>query len=175
MEESERRSESELREMLTAMRRASDTFYRQAALIGHHAFIEFAGLMHEYIVLCECSLTRGGDFTETSVHGGKTVLPMEGHHRRYLSEKLTCIYGKSLDAIVPATATPRSAAVVAAERAALEACRGAMIVTAAPEEFLAPASETALRRAIERLRLADFGFDESGALIATEEGDRERG
>lgn len=169
MEESEGRSESELRAMLLGMRRASHDFYRSAALIGHHAFIEFAGLMHEYIVLCECALARGDDFTETSVHGGKAVLPMEEHHRRYLSEKLACIYGKSLEALALSEPWTAAEAVAVAERELLAACRSAMIVTTAPDEFLAPRSEEDIRRAIVRLRLAERGFDENGVPLASEE------
>jgi hypothetical protein len=90
---------AELDEMLRAMRKASSAFYSDARRIGCHPFIEFTGLMNEYIQLCEAARARGQDFTETSIHGGGQPLPMQEHHRQYLNEKLECIYGTSLDAI----------------------------------------------------------------------------
>lgn len=71
-------SREELETMLAGMRRASSAFYRDAARIGCHPFIEFAGLMNEYIKLCEIALARGVDFTETSVHGGEARLSDAG-------------------------------------------------------------------------------------------------
>jgi hypothetical protein len=41
------------------------------------------------------------------------------------------------------------------EEAVLEACRGAMIVTTAPDDFLAEQSEREIRKAIEALRMAE--------------------
>lgn len=85
--------------MLDGMQAASGAFYRDAARIGCHPFIEFTGLMNEYIKLCEAAHAQGQDFTETSIHGSGQPLPMREHHRRYLKEKLECIYGHSLEAI----------------------------------------------------------------------------
>lgn len=93
-------TEPELREMILGMHRASGAFYRDAVRIGCHPFIEFTGLMNEYIKLCEAALAQGIDFTEASIHGsGQSVLPMRSFHREYLREKLECIYGHSLEAI----------------------------------------------------------------------------
>ena len=86
-------------ELVAMMRAASDDFYRKACWVGHHGFIEFAGLMNKYIELCERARQQGLDFTETTVHGGGAPLPMEGHDARYLLEKLDCIYGRSLAAL----------------------------------------------------------------------------
>lgn len=93
-------SPAELAEMITKMHAASDAFYRAAASTGCHPFIEFTGLMNEYIKLCEEALARGQDFTETSIHGGGNPLPMQSYHRDYLNEKLECIYGTSLDTLM---------------------------------------------------------------------------
>ena len=90
----------ELQEMLRGMRAASSAFYRDAQRIGCHPFLEFTGLLNEYIQLCEAALALGQDFTETSVHGSGEPLPMREHNRDYLNEKLECIYGMSLDAIM---------------------------------------------------------------------------
>lgn len=89
----------ELREMLAKMSAASSAFYRDAVRTGCHPFIEFTGLLTEYIKLCEAALAQGIDFTETSIHGSGQPLPMESYHRDYLNEKLECIYGTSLAAL----------------------------------------------------------------------------
>jgi len=96
----ENHSKQELALMLAAMRAASEAFYFRAIHIGNHAFIEFTGLMNEYIKLCEEAHAQGVDFTTTNIHGGGAALPMKGYHRAYISEKLECIYGVSLDALM---------------------------------------------------------------------------
>lgn len=93
-------SKVELESMLIGMRAASSAFYNDARTVGCHPFIEFTGLMNEYIDMCESALSEGIDFTETSIHGSGKPLPMREHHRRYLNEKLECIYGTSLEHIM---------------------------------------------------------------------------
>lgn len=83
--------------MLRGMRAASDRFYESAVRIGCHPFIEFAGLMNEYIKVCERAHKLGVDFTESSAHSGKP-LDMRPYEAAYLGEKLGCIYGPSLQA-----------------------------------------------------------------------------
>jgi len=85
--------------MIRLMRAASGHFYHDAVHTGCHPFIEFTGLMNEYIDICQVALQQGLDFTETSIHGSGKPLPMREHHRQYLTEKLECIYGYSLEAI----------------------------------------------------------------------------
>ena len=92
-------TDEELAAMIAKMELASSAFYNDARRTGCHPFIEFAGLMNEYINMCREALTQGQDFTETSIHGSGQPLPMKGHHRQYLTEKLECIYGYSLEAI----------------------------------------------------------------------------
>ncbi len=92
-------TQAELEEMLVKMEQASRAFYGDARRTGCHPFIEFTGLMNEYIQMCREALTLGQDFTETSIHGSGQPLPMKEHHRAYLTEKLECIYGYSLEAI----------------------------------------------------------------------------
>ncbi len=89
----------ELAEMVRKMQLVSDLFYRHAQQVGNHAFIEFTGLMNEYINMCRSAAAAGIDYTATTIHGDGAVLPMREHHRRYLDEKLQCIYGRSLEAI----------------------------------------------------------------------------
>jgi hypothetical protein len=63
-------TKEEQQEMLRKMRVASSAFYNDATRIGCHPFIEFTGLMNEYIALCQLAMELGIDFTKTSVHGG---------------------------------------------------------------------------------------------------------
>jgi hypothetical protein len=82
----------ELEECLGRMRAASNEFYGSAIRSGNHAFIEFTGLINEYIYLCARALQNGIDFTECNIHNGAT-LPIEPQNAMYLAEKLGCIYG----------------------------------------------------------------------------------
>lgn len=81
--------------MLRGMRAVADKFYAGAVRVGHHPFIEFCGLMNEYINLCEAAHAHGEDFTQASAHTGR-ALGMATHHASYLAEKLECIYGPAL-------------------------------------------------------------------------------
>ena len=92
-------TKAELLQMISQMQGASNAFYLYATRIGCHPFIEFTGLMNEYIGMCQNALVQGQDFTETSIHGSGQPLPMKEHNRQYLTEKLECIYGYSLEAI----------------------------------------------------------------------------
>ena len=83
----------ERRAILERMRAASSQFYFAAAKAGCHAFIEFTGLMNEFIKLCEDAEAQGVDWLHANVHGD-IHLPFKHHHMEYLSEKLECIYGK---------------------------------------------------------------------------------
>lgn len=44
---------------LGRMQDASDAFYRSAVSIGNHPFIEFAGLMNQYITACRAAHREG--------------------------------------------------------------------------------------------------------------------
>lgn len=83
-------------EILQRMRAASGQFYKAAIATGCHAFIEFTGLVNEYINLCEQAERDGIDWVHANVHGA-THLPFREHHIAYLSEKLECIYGVKLE------------------------------------------------------------------------------
>ncbi|KQP15163.1 hypothetical protein [Pseudorhodoferax sp. Leaf267] len=84
---------------LASMSQATDQFYRAAVGIGNHPFIEFAGLMREYINACWRAHEDGIDFSECNRHTGM-ALPMEPVMSDYVNEKLACIYAgsKVLDA-----------------------------------------------------------------------------
>lgn len=85
----------ELQECIRGMREASNSFYSAAVSQPNHPFIEFTGLMNEYIKVCEESLRAGVDFTETSVHSSG-VLTMHAGNAAYLGEKFGCIFSRSL-------------------------------------------------------------------------------
>ena len=82
-------------EAIDKMERVSSAFYYQAIHVGAHAFIEFNGLMNEYIKICRQALEKGIDFRQANTHN-EIALPMETFQMAYLAEKLDCIYGPTL-------------------------------------------------------------------------------
>lgn len=89
-------SKEEREVILRKMHAASDHFYMMATATNCHPFVEFCGLMNEYIKLCEEAHAEGTDFTQANIHAG-VPLPMKPYHVAYLGEKLGCIYGPSLN------------------------------------------------------------------------------
>ena len=85
----------EREEMLRKMKAASNIFYGLATQTGCHTFIEFTGLMNEFIQICEKAHAQDIDFPFANAHTGQ-ALPMEPYNLAYLGEKLTCIYGPAL-------------------------------------------------------------------------------
>lgn len=82
--------------MLSAMRSASENFYRAAVRSECHAFVEFTGLMNEYIKVCERMTAEGHlDWMGANTHSG-TPMDIRDYELRYLAEKLDCIYGPSM-------------------------------------------------------------------------------
>ncbi len=81
---------------IAKMHVASSAFYRAAIQIGNHPFIEFTGLMNEYIKACEDAHKAGIDFSECNTHG-ETDLPLASFRIAYINEKLECIFtGRSV-------------------------------------------------------------------------------
>jgi hypothetical protein len=76
---------------LKKMQQASNEFYKAAVSIGNHPFIEFAGLMNEYINACRDAHNEGIDFSECNRHRGQ-ALPLHPVRSDYLNEKLECIF-----------------------------------------------------------------------------------
>jgi hypothetical protein len=81
--------------MLDQMDRVAANFYSAAVKIQNHPFLEFCGLMTEYIKMCRQAHAAGLDFTNLNQHSGH-ALPMQPFNARYLGEKIGCIYGPSL-------------------------------------------------------------------------------
>lgn len=79
------------KEMLERMKRAANEFYGLATSTGVHAFIEFAGLMNEFIKVCEDAQREGIEWWGANTHS-KVDLPFQTHHVNYLNEKLECIF-----------------------------------------------------------------------------------
>lgn len=80
---------------LDHMHVASEHFYQASIRIGNHPFIEFTGLLNEYIKLCEQAHKEGIDFSDCNIHTGQ-ALPVPDHSRAYMQEKLECIFGVSV-------------------------------------------------------------------------------
>lgn len=79
-------------ESLQAMRLASDRFYQLAAQSQCHAYLEFTGILNEYIKICEENLARGIDFREENVHKGNSQMVIKDYQIDYMNEKLQCIF-----------------------------------------------------------------------------------
>ncbi len=82
-------------EMLRKMSAVASRFYGQAVMTGVHAFIEFNGLMNEFIKVCQRANEKGVDFAAANTHSSIS-LPFEDYNVAYLAEKLNCIYGPEL-------------------------------------------------------------------------------
>lgn len=76
---------------LQKMRATVNEFYHRATSIGVHPFIEFAGVMGEYVKLCEEAHVQGIDFSNCNTHSGHG-LPFAPHNIAYINEKLECIF-----------------------------------------------------------------------------------
>lgn len=98
-------SPAERERMLVQMREASSAFYRAAAQIGNHPFIEFTGLINEYIKTCEAAHRDGVDFTQCNTHTG-TALPLADFSVDYINEKLECIFTGRAFCAHPAAPSP---------------------------------------------------------------------
>jgi hypothetical protein len=87
----------ELSTILDEMRETVDRFYFRAIGIHNHPFIEWTGVLNEYIKMCWQALEAGVDFTRCHVHSSQ-ALPIESINVDYLAEKIECIFGNSIQA-----------------------------------------------------------------------------
>lgn len=86
---------------IETMQQAANDFYRSAVHIGNHPFIEFAGLMKEYINAFREAASQGIDSTQCNTHTGQK-LPLHVYLVDYINEKLECIFtGRSVMADEP--------------------------------------------------------------------------
>ena len=79
-------------EALAKMKRATGMFYANAVHIGCHGFLEFTGLLNEYIKFCEDREAKGEDWYFSNKHAGLSQL--SDYRKQYIREKLECIYGE---------------------------------------------------------------------------------
>lgn len=84
-------TEAQRESLLVMMKSLSDAFYSSTTKLGVHPFIEFTGLLNEYISMCREAHKDGIDFTQCNTHTGQT-LPMAPHNLAYLNEKIECIF-----------------------------------------------------------------------------------
>lgn len=84
-------------ESLQLMQEASDKFYQASTRTHCHAFVEFTGLMNEYIKICNefQQANPDADFRENNAHTGQNI-PVKPYQKQYILEKLECIYQDSL-------------------------------------------------------------------------------
>ncbi len=90
-------TKEEMQECLRKMQEVSRAFYVPATRTGCHAFIEFCGLMNEFIKVCETTMADGGDFMMANTHNERPLV-MKSYQAAYLAEKLDCIYGPTIRA-----------------------------------------------------------------------------
>jgi hypothetical protein len=88
-------SPEQLRDMLAKMEAVTAAFYPAAASTGVHTFIEFTGLMHEFIKICRQSAAQDVDFASASTHTGKPLV-VYSYNADYIVEKLDCIFGPAI-------------------------------------------------------------------------------
>lgn len=84
-------------ESLKLMQEASDKFYIASGNTQCHAFVEFTGLMNEYIKVCSefQKANPDDDFRSLNAHSGKS-LKLKPYHIHYIKEKLNCIYQEEI-------------------------------------------------------------------------------
>jgi hypothetical protein len=91
-------TKEERKQKLEEMNRLTTLFYAGAVKIGVHSFIEFTGLMNEYISACRTMEAAGdGSWDHANTHSD-SPMTLKPYHIQYLTEKLDCIYGPSLRA-----------------------------------------------------------------------------
>jgi len=78
---------------LELMRQTANQFYQAAITCDCHAFIEFTGLLNEYIKTCyEFQQNNPNrDFRQCNIHNGNPI-HLQPYQVEYIHEKLTCIY-----------------------------------------------------------------------------------
>ncbi len=84
----------EIEDLLRGMEAAKMGFYRNAVLLNWHPFVEFAGLMKEYINILHDTYREGREWSEP--------LQLKPYQIDYIAEKLDCIFGGQLRAILQA-------------------------------------------------------------------------
>ncbi|MGB8688921.1 MAG: hypothetical protein WCD53_16505 [Microcoleus sp.] len=84
-------------ESLKLMQEASDKFYQASCHTQCHAFVEFTGLMNEYIKVCSefQKANPEADFRTSNGHS-EDEISLKPYQKQYIREKLHCIYQQNL-------------------------------------------------------------------------------
>lgn len=82
--------------MIEDMREAAKRFYGAAVGTRSHAFLEFTGLMNEYVAIAEHAESQGNEHWPQANQHIAIPLPLQPHNVVYLADKLACIYGQTL-------------------------------------------------------------------------------
>ena len=98
--------EQELYKCIAEMSNISSIFYGMATRCGNHGFIEFCGLMNEYIKICRQSVEAGIDFRYANAHSGISLLSHD-FNRLYFEEKLNCIMGSTYQVSLVKPGSPK--------------------------------------------------------------------
>jgi microsomal dipeptidase-like Zn-dependent dipeptidase len=85
-------TDEQLEEILKGMGVVTKAFYPAAVALHNHPFIEFCGLMNEYISMCATTKAEGIDFTMANTHTGRSLIAHD-FQVEYLAEKFDCIFG----------------------------------------------------------------------------------
>lgn len=85
----------EATEAIAKMEAAKNAFYLAAIAAGPHGFIEFTGLLSEYINMCITTADEGSDFNRANTHSNKPLVITDANID-YIVEKLECVYGPTL-------------------------------------------------------------------------------
>lgn len=85
-----------LADVLAKMEAALGKIYWILFQTGCHPFIEFNGLMHQFVQVCRRASEKGIPFPMANEHTG-VPLPVELHDVQYMGEKLRCIFGPIID------------------------------------------------------------------------------
>ncbi|AGZ61809.1 MAG: hypothetical protein AV945_gp02 [Phormidium phage MIS-PhV1B] len=84
-------------ESLKLMQEISNKFYETSCMTQCHAFVEFTGLMNEYIKICSefQKANPDDDFRMLNAHSGKSI-KLKRYEIHYIKEKLNCIYQEQI-------------------------------------------------------------------------------
>lgn len=86
-------------DIVQLLQKLCDHFYwlcfRNGLASKCHPFLEFNGVMQQYVSMCRSAADNGIDFAHCSVHQNRS-LPMRVADASYLADKLNCIFGAAI-------------------------------------------------------------------------------
>ena len=85
----------EQEKMIRVMKEISTRFYCDAAATGNFQFVQFTGLINEFVKICEETMKAGIDFNECTGAFGRELV-IQPYNIEYIREKLLRIYGENI-------------------------------------------------------------------------------